>query len=149
LKGVYDVEQSKKILSYGKELLNAEPAFHGEELNQLGSAEMAALVKARSVSHLEYISQNGIKALSDNGIVAIICPTTLYLLKLQSPPVRRMIEQNVLVAIASDFNPNAMCMYNYFYSSHSNISICSEFSVFKLKKLIPFNFELKFLFMIG
>jgi imidazolonepropionase len=103
------VEQSQRILLSGKELLNAEPAFHGEELNQLGSAEMAARVNAKSVSHLEFISEDGIKALSDNKIVAILCPTTLYLLKLKPPPVRRMIEQNVVIAIASDYNPNAMC----------------------------------------
>lgn len=70
---------------------------------------MAARVGAKSVSHLEFIGEEGIKALSDNQIVGIVCPTTLYLLKLQSPPVRKMIEQNVIIAVGSDFNPNAMC----------------------------------------
>ncbi|XP_054154439.1 probable imidazolonepropionase, partial [Oppia nitens] len=108
-KGVYDVQQSEEILNAGKQLLNAFPGFHGEELNYLGSAEMAARVNARSVSHLEFIGDEGIKALSDNNIVGIVLPTTLYLLKLQSPPVRKMIDNNVIVAIGSDFNPNAMC----------------------------------------
>ncbi|CAG2120093.1 unnamed protein product, partial [Medioppia subpectinata] len=107
-KGVYDVKQSEHILNAGKELLNALPAFHGEELNHLGSAEMGARVKARSVSHLEFIGEEGIKALSSHEIVAIVCPTTLYLLKLQSPPVRKMIDNNVIIAVGSDFNPNAM-----------------------------------------
>ena len=103
------MEQSRQILTLGKELLDAEITLHGEELSQMGSAEMAAEINARSISHCEFISGQGIKAIAESRTVAIICPTTAYLLRLEPPPVREMIEQNVIVAIGSDFNPNAYC----------------------------------------
>ena len=37
---------------------------------------------------------------------AAILPTTAYILKLVPPPVRKMIEANVIVALCSDYNPN-------------------------------------------
>lgn len=43
-------------------------------------------------------------------ITAVILPTTHFLLKLKDPPVRKMIDSGVIVALGSDFNPNAHCM---------------------------------------
>ena len=42
--------------------------------------------------------------------VAVLLPTTAYLLHLKYPPAKKMIENNVPVALGSDFNPNAHCM---------------------------------------
>ena len=108
-KGVYDVPQSREILIAGRELLSADIAFHGEELTCLSSAEMAASLGARSISHCEFISREGIRAIADSKTAAIICPTTAFLLRLDPPPVRDMIDGEVIVAVASDFNPNAYC----------------------------------------
>lgn len=108
-KGVYSVEQSRKILNHGKDLFNCQIGFHGDELSALGGAELAADIGARSISHLEFISSEGIKSISSSKTAAVICPTTAYLLRLQNPPVRHMIESDVIVALGSDFNPNAFC----------------------------------------
>ncbi len=67
-------------------------------------------LRARAISHLEEISDNGIYAMSESGSVAVILPTTAYILRLPSPPVRKMIESNVIVALGTDFNPNAYCL---------------------------------------
>lgn len=79
--------------------MNAFPAFHGDELSAIGAAQMSATVGAKSVSHLEYITEEGVEAMAKADVTAIICPTTLYLLRLPSPPVRRMIENGVAIAI--------------------------------------------------
>lgn len=50
--GVYDVEQSRKLLSRGRELFNCDIAMHGDELCDLGGAKLAAELKAKSCSHL-------------------------------------------------------------------------------------------------
>lgn len=109
IKGVFNVEESRKILVAGREIFGAEISFHGDELNPLGSAEMGSEIGAKAISHLEFISSTGIKAMAKSRTVAIICPTTAYLLKLKPPPVRTMINEGVPVAIGSDFNPNAFC----------------------------------------
>ena len=67
-------------------------------------------LRARAISHLEEISDNGIYAMSESGSVAVILPTTAYILRLPSPPVRKMIESDVIVALGTDFNPNAYCL---------------------------------------
>lgn len=108
-KGVFELESSRQILNAGKKYLGALPGFHGDELFSLGAGELAEEVGARSVSHLEFVSDAGIEAMARAKTVGIVCPTTAYLLRLQSPPVRKMIAARVPVAVATDFNPNAYC----------------------------------------
>ena len=55
-------------------------------------------------------ASEGITAMAVKPSVAVILPTTAYLLRLNPPPVRKMINQGVPVALGSDFNPNAYCL---------------------------------------
>ena len=48
--------------------------------------------------------------MADAGSVAVILPTTAYILRLKHPPVRDMINSGVIVALGTDFNPNAYCL---------------------------------------
>ena len=66
--------------------------------------------KCEAISHLEEISEAGIEAMASAGSVAVILPTTAYILRLKPPPVRQMIDQGVIVALGTDFNPNAFCL---------------------------------------
>ena len=72
--------------------------------------QMGASIGAEAISHLEEISEEGVRAMAASGSVAVILPTTAYILRLKSPPVRSMIEAGVIVALGSDFNPNAYCL---------------------------------------
>lgn len=71
---------------------------------------MGASLGAEAMSHLEEISPAGIASMADKSSVAVILPTTAYLLRLKPPPVRDLIDQGVPVALGSDFNPNAYCL---------------------------------------
>ena len=44
--------------------------------------------------------------MAETKVAGVILPTTAYILKLVPPPVRKMIANNVIVALASDYNPN-------------------------------------------
>ena len=71
---------------------------------------MASSLSARHVSHLECVSRAGMIAMSKAGVAAVLLPTTAYLLRLTAPPVREMIDNHkIIVALGSDFNPNAYC----------------------------------------
>ncbi|KAJ8046502.1 putative imidazolonepropionase [Holothuria leucospilota] len=108
-KGVFDCDQTKQILEAGVKgglAIN----FHAEELNYLGSAEIGADLNARAMSHLEKISDAGITAMAKSGSVAVMLPNTAYILRLVPPPVRKMIEAGVPIALGTDFNPNAFCL---------------------------------------
>merc|ERR1711976_215846 len=43
------------------------------------------------------------------GVVAVLLPTTAHLLKIKQPPGRKMIDNDIIVSLATDFNPNAFC----------------------------------------
>ena len=106
--GVFDNESSRRILQAGKDAGMAIN-FHGDELHPMNSGELGASLGARAISHLEEVSDNGIKAMAECDVTAVLLPTTAYILKLKPPPARQMIEQGVAVALGSDFNPNAFC----------------------------------------
>jgi imidazolonepropionase len=59
---------------------------------------------------LECISEQGIKDMASAKICATLLPTTAYVLRIEYPPARKLIDAGVPVALASDFNPNAHCM---------------------------------------
>jgi len=88
-------------------------------------------LKAEAISHLEEISDEGIAAMAKNESVAVILPTTAYILRLKPPRVREMIEKGVIVALGTDFNPNAFCLSMvrlYTYEIHSKWWQSSIFS---------------------
>ena len=80
--------------------------FKNVHLFQMGCREFSC----EAISHLEEISPDGIDAMAETGSVAVILPTTAYILRLRPPPVREMIDRGVIVALGTDFNPNAFCL---------------------------------------
>lgn len=71
---------------------------------------MGAALNCEAISHLEEVSDEGLAAMASSCSVAVVLPTTAYILRLPSPPVRKMIEMGVIVALGTDFNPNAFCL---------------------------------------
>ncbi|KAF2071065.1 hypothetical protein CYY_007619 [Polysphondylium violaceum] len=108
-KGFYEYDDTKRILEEGQKL-GLEINFHGDELSFMRSGELAGELKARAISHLEKVSEEGMKAMAQVPTFGVLLPTTAYILRLECPPARRMIELGVPVALGSDFNPNAHCL---------------------------------------
>lgn len=102
--GYFSVEEGRRILLKGKEY-GLLPKIHADELTYCGGAELAAEVGAISAEHLLCISDNGIKALAENEVIAVLLPTTSFFLKDKIAPVRRMIDQDTVIALGSDYNP--------------------------------------------
>jgi imidazolonepropionase len=70
---------------------------------------MGVDIGSKAISHLEEISDEEIDHMSRSETVAILLPTTAYILRLKQPPARKMLDMGCIVALASDFNPNAYC----------------------------------------
>lgn len=104
--GFFSVEQTERILTAAA-AVGLRATFHGDELSAQRTGELAARVGALSVSHCEHFGDADVAAMAVSGAVAIALPTTAFLLRLQPPPVRRLIDAGARVALASDFNPNA------------------------------------------
>lgn len=107
--GVFSVEQTEKIFRKSRELCNLNINFHSDELYPLNSVEMGIKLNAKGVSHLEEISDSEIDQLSKSETVGILLPTTAMIMQLKRPPARKMLESGCIIALGSDFNPNAYC----------------------------------------
>ena len=108
-KGVFGREETRRILQAGVEA-GLQINFHGDEINPMQSGELAGELKALAVSHLERVSEEGMKSMAIRPTFAVLLPTTAYILRLEPPPARALIEHQVPVALGSDFNPNAFCI---------------------------------------
>ena len=104
-RGFFSVEESRAILSAARDH-GLELKLHADELAAIGAAELAAELGATSADHLEKVPPRAIKALADRGVIAGLLPGTAFNLGLEEyPPARKLIEQGVPVALATDFNP--------------------------------------------
>ncbi len=110
-KGYFTVDESEKILQRGKEY-GMLSKIHAEELNPFGGAELAGSIGAVSADHLEHITDSGIKALKNGGVVACLLPGVSFFLNHQYAPARKLIDCSVAVAIATDFNPGSCMSYS-------------------------------------
>ena len=80
--------------------------LHAEQLSNLGGAKLAASYGALSADHLEYLDEDGAKAMAAAGTVAVLLPGAFYALnEKQKPPVKALREAGVPIAIATDCNP--------------------------------------------
>ena len=103
---VFSVEDSRKILTAAKKegyLLK----IHADEIVSLGGAELAGEIGTLSAEHLMAVSDEGIKSLKENNIIANILPATSFNLGKAYAPVRKMINEGVRVAISSYYNPGS------------------------------------------
>jgi imidazolonepropionase len=111
-KGAFSVDEAREILLAGK-ACGLLPRIHAEQLSCLGGAELAGEIKALSADHLEYISNEGIASMAENGVVAVLLPGATFFLNLEKyPPARKMIEEGVPVALATDYNAGSCWTYS-------------------------------------
>lgn len=111
-KGVFSIEQTKKY--FDKAIENDfKLKIHADELYPLGGAELAAEYGAFSADHLMEVTEEGIKKLGKKDTVATILPgTSFFLMKKNYAPVRKLLDNNAIVALASDYNPGSSYSYN-------------------------------------
>ncbi len=105
-KGAYTVEEARKILSTAA-AHKLGIKVHADQLSDGGGAMLAAELCAVSAEHLEYISDDGIAALSGAGTVAVSLPLASLYLGEPYLPARKLLDSGVPVAVASDFNPGS------------------------------------------
>jgi imidazolonepropionase len=107
-RGVFNLEQSRRILVAGKNH-GLKPKVHADEMSMLGGAELAADVGAVSAEHLLFSSIDGIRAMAEKGVVAVLLPAAAFSLMMgRYADARLMIDSGVPVALATDYNPNCL-----------------------------------------
>ena len=100
----YSVEEMEEVLVEGKKY-GLIPKVHVNQFTILGGIEKAIELGALSVDHLEEISDTDIAALKNSTCVPTLLPSCSHFIGIPFGDARKMIENDLPVALASDFNP--------------------------------------------
>ena len=103
---VFDVAQSRRLLATAKQL-GLRAKIHADEIEEIGGAALAGEIGAISAEHLIATGECGMAALAKAGVTAVLLPQTSFYLNKNYAQARRMMELDIPVAIASDFNPGS------------------------------------------
>lgn len=80
--------------------------LHADQLSDLGGAALVAEFSGLSADHVEYTSEDGVRALAQRGGVAVLLPGAfLCLRETKLPPLEAFRAHGVPMAIATDCNP--------------------------------------------
>ncbi len=114
-KGAFTLEESTYILSEAKKR-GFKLKIHADEIEALGGVEMAVSLGAKSADHLMVVNDKGIDALASANTIANILPSTSFNLQSAYAPARKMLQNNVALAISSDYNPGSSPSENFLFT---------------------------------
>ena len=98
--------QLDRILAAGV-AAGLKPKIHVNQFSILGGVGIGVKHGAVSVDHLEELDDNDIKALSGSQTIATALPSCSFFLSIPYTPVLQLLENNVAVALATDYNPGS------------------------------------------
>ncbi len=112
--GFYNPEETDRILkaaiSHG-----LKPKIHGNELGITGGVQVAVANQSLSVDHLEHIGDAEIACLKDSNTMPVALPGSSFFLKIPYTPARKIIDNGLPIAVASDFNPGSSPCNNLWF----------------------------------
>lgn len=105
-RGFFTPDETGKILeAAAKHGLKAK--IHANELGLTGGVQAGVAHQALSVDHLEHLGADEINALLNSDTMPTLLPSTAFFLNLKYAPARQLIESELPVALASDYNPGS------------------------------------------
>lgn len=102
----FTADQLDKILSAGV-AAGLKPKIHVNQFSIMGGVGIGVKHGAVSVDHLEELDDNDIDILKKSTTIATALPSCSFFLNIPYSPVNKMIENNIAVALASDYNPGS------------------------------------------
>ncbi len=109
----FSVEETERILEAASKY-GLKPKIHTNQFNSMGGIEAAIKYNAVSVDHLEVLNDAEIDVLKKSNTIATLLPTAPFFLNdSHTPPARKLLDADVAVALATDFNPGtspSVCM---------------------------------------
>jgi imidazolonepropionase len=105
-RGAFDAAHARRYLEACREA-GLALRLHGDQFTEQGAVELAIELGARSIDHLEATGPEGVAALADSGVVAVLLPASALFLDRPMPPARPLVDAGAAVALATDFNPGS------------------------------------------
>ena len=104
--GYFTVDDTDKILTAGKKC-GLTPKTHVNQFNSIGGIDISIKHKALTVDHLEVLSDYDLEALKVSETMPVALPSCSYFLSIPYAPVRKLIDNGLAIALASDYNPGS------------------------------------------
>ena len=104
--GYFDLAQTERFLIAAAKV-GLKPKIHVNQFNAFGGVELAVSHNAISVDHLEVMNQADFTALQTSETIATVLPICSLMIHIPYAPARKMVDENIAIALATDFNPGS------------------------------------------
>jgi imidazolonepropionase len=104
--GFFSPEETEWIVEEGKKF-GMKPRIHANQLNRSGGVQVGVRTGAMSVDHLENMGDEEVELLKNSGVMPTALPGAAFFLNLPFPPARKMLQEGLPLALASDYNPGS------------------------------------------
>jgi imidazolonepropionase len=104
--GYFSVDQMNQLID-AAQALGIPAKVHVNQFNVIGGVEAAVKRNARSVDHLEELSNEDVEALSHGNTMPVSLPSCSFFLRIPYTQARKIIDAGLPIALATDFNPGS------------------------------------------
>ena len=104
--GYFSLDDLKQVIEAGDKY-GLKAKVHVNQFSSFGAVKMACEMGALSVDHLEIMNEDDYSALASSNTIATGLPLCSLFLDIPYTPGRQLIDKNIPLAIASDFNPGS------------------------------------------
>ncbi len=105
-KGFFSVDETEKIIEAGAKY-GLKAKIHANQLHHSGGVQLGVKHNAVSVDHLEAVGEEEIEALKSGTTIPTLLPGAAYFLGIQYQPARKIIDADLPVCLATDYNPGS------------------------------------------
>ena len=105
-KGYFSVEDTEAILKAGKKY-GLIPKIHVNQFTSIGGVQIGVQYNALSVDHLEVMNAEDISVLKNTRTMPVALPSCSYFLGIPYTPARKIIDEGLPLALATDYNPGS------------------------------------------
>ena len=105
-KGYFSPEETDRILKAGA-IHGLIPKIHVNQFNSIGGVKVGVNNNALSVDHLEVLTDKDLSILSKSNTMPVALPSCSFFLGIPYTNARKIIDSNVPLALATDFNPGS------------------------------------------
>ncbi len=102
----FTVSQTDRILKAAKKY-GLQPKIHVNQFNSIGGVKVGIENKALSLDHLEILTDTDLEQLKGSTTMPVALPSCSYFLSIPYTPARKIIDSNLPIALASDYNPGS------------------------------------------
>ncbi|MDC1451400.1 imidazolonepropionase [Vicingaceae bacterium] len=105
-KVAFSVTETEQIIEAGAKY-GLKAKVHTNQFNCMGGIELCVKHSALSVDHLEVVNDEEIECLKNSETIATLLPSAPFFLSDPYQPGRKLVDEGVAVALASDYNPGS------------------------------------------